>query len=138
MGGGHATNSKAREQSIPRQEGASDNLDETSQEEEESGQGQSTGIRKARPSSRGDSSDSEEDDVDNEMASDEGWDEDDEETGLTHKERKSRRRKKKKRTQLDSRIAGNVEVSRAQEKLADKDVVRRLLFNALLIGMWYV
>lgn len=64
-------------------------------------------------------------------------DQDDEEMGLTAKERSHRRLKRKKqRRHLDARIAG-VKASK-QESLADKNVVKRLLINASLISLWYL
>jgi solute carrier family 35 protein C2 len=64
---------------------------------------------------------------------------DDEETGLTSKERSERRRRKKRRTHLDARIAEDLDlkVSKEEKKLADVSVVRRLLVDAALIGSWY-
>lgn len=63
---------------------------------------------------------------------------DDEETGLTARQRSERRRRRRRqRRQLDARIAG-VKASRKDgRKLADKNVIKKLLINALLIGLWY-
>lgn len=64
---------------------------------------------------------------------------DDEETGLTAKQRRQRHRRRRQRRQLDARIAG-VKASRqdgAVVNMADRDVVKRLLVNAVLIGLWY-
>lgn len=61
---------------------------------------------------------------------------DDEETGLTAKERT---RKKKKRTRnqlLDQRIVRE-KVSPDEQKEADRFVMKELLINAGLIGLWY-
>ncbi|KAK4673411.1 hypothetical protein QC763_111780 [Podospora pseudopauciseta] len=61
---------------------------------------------------------------------------DDEETGLTAKERT---RKKKKRTRnqlLDQRIVRE-KVSPEEQKEADRFVMKELLINAGLIGLWY-
>ncbi|KAK4201806.1 triose-phosphate transporter family-domain-containing protein [Triangularia verruculosa] len=61
---------------------------------------------------------------------------DDEETGLTAKERT---RKKKKRTRnqlLDQRIVRE-KVSPEEQKQADRNVMKELLINAGLIGLWY-
>ncbi|KAL1966919.1 hypothetical protein VTN77DRAFT_3663 [Rasamsonia byssochlamydoides] len=61
---------------------------------------------------------------------------DDEETGLTAKQRNERRRRRKKqRRRLDARIAGSKKNPR---RLADKNVIMRLLINAALIGLWYL
>jgi solute carrier family 35 protein C2 len=65
--------------------------------------------------------------------------EDDEETGLTAKERSHRRQKRRKlRRQLDARIAGVKASKRDGSSLADKNVIRRLLINAGLILLWYL
>ncbi len=61
---------------------------------------------------------------------------DDEETGLTSKERHERRWRNKRRTQLDARIADDIKITKEEGKLADVTVVRRLLVNTLLIGSW--
>lgn len=65
---------------------------------------------------------------------------DDEETGLTAQQKSARRRRRRKqRRRLDARIA-DVKASRKPGlglALADKDVIKRLLVNAGLIGLWY-
>lgn len=71
------------------------------------------------------------------MASDDGPT-DDEETGLTTSERHTRRKWKRRRNQLDARIGGDVKVTKLEEKLADQSVVKRLVINAILIGLWYL
>jgi solute carrier family 35 protein C2 len=71
------------------------------------------------------------------MASDDDLN-DDEETGLTSKERRQRRRRRRRqRRELDARIA-NVKISESGRRLADQNVVKKLLFNAVLIGLWYI
>jgi solute carrier family 35 protein C2 len=70
-------------------------------------------------------------------ASDDGI-HDDEETGLTAKQRNERRRRRKmERRRLDARIAG-VRFKRSQRLLADKNVLINLLLNAGLIVFWYL
>ncbi|QKX59322.1 uncharacterized protein TRUGW13939_06454 [Talaromyces rugulosus] len=62
---------------------------------------------------------------------------DDEETGLTAKQRNDRRRRRKKqRKRLDAKIAGVK--SKTSNVVADKNVARRLTINACLIGLWYL
>lgn len=74
--------------------------------------------------------------VPNEYVSDEDL-HDDEETGLTAKERKRKQRKKRRNTLLDQRIArDNVTVE--EQKEADQTVARRLAVNGTLIGLWYL
>ncbi|KAK2754655.1 Triose-phosphate Transporter [Arachnomyces sp. PD_36] len=71
------------------------------------------------------------------MASDDPLN-DDEETGLTAKERRQRRRRRRRqRRELDARIA-NVKISESGRRLADQNVVKKLVFNAVLIGLWYI
>ncbi|EAW06565.1 putative nucleotide-sugar transporter [Aspergillus clavatus NRRL 1] len=65
---------------------------------------------------------------------------DDEEIGLTAKQRRrQRRQRRKQRRQLDARIAG-VKASRYDPLnlgLADQDVIKKLLVNIGLILLWY-
>ncbi|KAF2724285.1 TPT-domain-containing protein [Polychaeton citri CBS 116435] len=73
---------------------------------------------------------------------------DDEETGLTQKDRENRQRKRRRNTQLDERVAGdgsgasrsvrNGQSDAALEKqLVNATLLRYYLINALLIGLWY-
>lgn len=62
---------------------------------------------------------------------------DDEEMGLTAKERKRKQRKKRRNTLLDQRIARD-NITAEEKKKADQDVVKRLTVNACLIGLWYL
>lgn len=62
---------------------------------------------------------------------------DDEETGLTAKERKRKQRKKRRNTLLDQRIARD-NVTAEEKKQADQNVVRNLAVNGTLIGLWYL
>ncbi|OCK78262.1 TPT-domain-containing protein [Lepidopterella palustris CBS 459.81] len=71
------------------------------------------------------------------MNSDEGL-EDDEETGLTGRDRQRRRRRKRRHTRLDERVIGDVKITKEEEKLATQSMMRSLLINALLIGLWYL
>ncbi|KAL1999137.1 hypothetical protein VTN02DRAFT_4996 [Thermoascus thermophilus] len=64
---------------------------------------------------------------------------DDEETGLTARQRSERRRRRRKqRRRLDARIADVKASKKDGRRSADKNVVKRLLVNALLIGLWYL
>ena len=60
----------------------------------------------------------------------------DEETGLTAEERQRHFERKRQNDNLNTRIAGNG--SSAQSDSADKMVIRNLLINGALIGLWYV
>ena len=64
---------------------------------------------------------------------------DDEETGLTVKQRRQRRRRRHQRQQLDARIAGGKAARHIMGGLgmADRTVIKRLLVNAILISLWY-
>jgi hypothetical protein len=62
--------------------------------------------------------------------------EDDEETGLTGRDRRRRRRRKRRNTLLDQRIVPEVKLSREEAKLADQNMIQAMLVNALLIGLW--
>ncbi|KAI1306940.1 triose-phosphate transporter family-domain-containing protein [Xylaria venustula] len=62
---------------------------------------------------------------------------DDEETGLTSKDKRRKQSKKRRSTRLDQRIARD-NLSDEERKQADKSVARRLAVNAVLIGLWYM
>ncbi|KAF2759964.1 TPT-domain-containing protein [Pseudovirgaria hyperparasitica] len=64
--------------------------------------------------------------------------EDDEETGLTGKERQKRRRRKRRNTHLDERIAGDTTISHSEAKLARRVVIREVVINTVLICLWYL
>lgn len=61
---------------------------------------------------------------------------DDEETGLTRKERDRRRQAKRRNTLLDQRIAP--EKMSMDEKGSEETVGRAVLINAGLIALWYI
>lgn len=69
------------------------------------------------------------------MRSDEGL-EDDEETGLTARDRRRRRRRKRRNTRLDQRIMEDAQITKEEEKIATQSMVQSMLVNALLIGLW--
>lgn len=60
----------------------------------------------------------------------------DEETGLTAEERQKNFERKRKYENLDARIAGGGKS--AESDSADKMVIRNLLINGALIGLWYL
>lgn len=62
---------------------------------------------------------------------------DDEETGLTAKERKRKQRKRRRNTLLDQRIARD-NVTADEKRQADQNVVKKLTVNGCLIGLWYL
>ncbi|KAH7171205.1 triose-phosphate transporter family-domain-containing protein [Dactylonectria macrodidyma] len=64
---------------------------------------------------------------------------DDEETGLTTRGKRRRQKKRQRNTQLDQRIAREKNTISAEErKEADKDVLKRLITNGVLILLWYL
>ncbi|KAF5023589.1 hypothetical protein F66182_4347 [Fusarium sp. NRRL 66182] len=64
---------------------------------------------------------------------------DDEETGLTRKDKQKRQKKRNRNTQLDQRIARDRgDISTEERKEADKTVFRSLLVNVVLILLWYL
>jgi solute carrier family 35 protein C2 len=64
--------------------------------------------------------------------------EDDEETGLTKGDRRRRRRRKRRNTLLDQRIVPTADTyTKEEKKLADQNLIRSMLINAVLIGLWY-
>jgi solute carrier family 35 protein C2 len=63
---------------------------------------------------------------------------DDEETGLTGKDRGRRKQKRRRNTLLDQRVAAEVTITAEEKKEADQNVVKKLLINGLLIGLWYL
>ena len=62
---------------------------------------------------------------------------DDEETGLTQKERRRKQKKRRRNTRLDQRIVRD-KLTDEERKEADQTVMRRLGVNAILIGLWYL
>lgn len=62
---------------------------------------------------------------------------DDEETGLTKKDKKRKQSKRRRNTRLDQRIARN-RLSDEERKQADQNVFKRLAVNGVLIGLWYI
>ncbi|KAI0408948.1 triose-phosphate transporter family-domain-containing protein [Xylaria palmicola] len=62
---------------------------------------------------------------------------DDEETGLTKKDRRRKQNKRRRNTRLDQRIVRD-NLTDEERKQADQNVVRRLAVNAGLIALWYM
>ncbi|AEO65903.1 uncharacterized protein THITE_2113501 [Thermothielavioides terrestris NRRL 8126] len=61
---------------------------------------------------------------------------DDEETGLTGKDKRRKRRKRRRNQLLDQRIVSD-DISPEEKKEADRNVVKSLMVNGVLIGLWY-
>ncbi|KAI0458794.1 triose-phosphate transporter family-domain-containing protein [Xylaria acuta] len=62
---------------------------------------------------------------------------DDEETGLTNKDKRRKRNKRRRNTRLDQRIARD-NLTDEERKQADQNVIRKLAVNAALIALWYI
>ncbi|OLN88733.1 putative transporter C22E12.01 [Colletotrichum chlorophyti] len=75
-------------------------------------------------------------DMDDDSFSDEDL-HDDEETGLTKKDKRRRKQKRKHNTRLDQRIVRG-DITAEEKKEADQNVVRRSLVNVGLILLWYL
>lgn len=63
---------------------------------------------------------------------------DDEETGLTKKDRLKRKRRKRLNTHLDERVAASNKTTNSEWSIADKAVIQASFINALLIALWYL
>jgi len=62
---------------------------------------------------------------------------DDEEAGLTGKDRRRKQKKRRRNRLMDNRIARE-HLSAEEKSAADKNVVRRLVVNGSLIMLWYL
>lgn len=63
--------------------------------------------------------------------------EDDEETGLTKRDRRRRRRRKRRNTLLDQRIVPEDTYTKEEKKLADQNLLKSMMINGALIALWY-
>lgn len=63
---------------------------------------------------------------------------DDEETGLTGKEKRRKQKRRRRNTLLDQRIARDKVWSADDQKEADKNMARRIGVNLILVLMWYL
>lgn len=63
---------------------------------------------------------------------------DDEEVGLTKKDKEHRKRKRRRNTRLDGRIAGSAKASNREHRDADRNVLKAMIINVLLIAAWYL
>ncbi|KAG7292430.1 hypothetical protein NEMBOFW57_002465 [Staphylotrichum longicolle] len=61
---------------------------------------------------------------------------DDEEAGLTGKDRRRKRRKRRRNQLLDQRVARDDGISAEEKQEADRNVARSLIINGVLIGLW--
>lgn len=84
----------------------------------------------------GDQMDMSDQDDDRDYSEEDGL-QDDEETGLTGKDRSRRKRRRRKNTLLDQRIAADVKITAEEKKEADQNVLKNSIINGLLILSWY-
>ena len=63
---------------------------------------------------------------------------DDEETGLTKHDMKHSQKRRKRDTDSDSRVGGSFRMSKLGQKAADRNVLKALLVNSLLVASWYL
>ena len=61
---------------------------------------------------------------------------DDEEAGLTGKDRRKRKQRRRRNTLLNERVVGIAKGTGEEKLVADKSVLMKSLINALLIGLW--
>lgn len=62
---------------------------------------------------------------------------DDEETGMTKKDKSYKKRKRRKATRMDERFAGNVKASKPKKNSTYRELYKAWLINALLVTSWY-
>lgn len=62
---------------------------------------------------------------------------DDEETGMTKKDKRHRKRRRKKAMRIDERFVGNVKASKPNRKSTYSEIYKAWLINALLVASWY-
>lgn len=62
---------------------------------------------------------------------------DDEETGMTKKDKRHRKRRRRKAVRMDERFAGNVKTSKPNKRFTYSNIYKAWLINALLVASWY-
>ena len=63
---------------------------------------------------------------------------DNEETSLAKKDEQRRKRKRARTAAVNDGPLGSIKTAKQEQELADKNVVRALIINALLIASWYL
>ena len=101
------------------------------------GTGIEEGLKLGRDGAASDDDMSTSEDVELDDLSEDGL-QDDEETGLTGKNKSRRNKRRRRNTLLDQRIASEVNITVEEKKEADQYVVKNILINGLLIGLWYL
>ncbi|KAL9101665.1 MAG: hypothetical protein Q9163_003104 [Psora crenata] len=62
----------------------------------------------------------------------------DEETGLSQEDKRRRKRRRKRDTDLVARIGGSSPSAKLGQKIADRNVVKALALNSMLVVSWYL
>ena len=62
---------------------------------------------------------------------------DDQEAGMTKRDKRHRKRRRRKAVRMDERFAGNIKVSRPNKAFTHNGVYTASLINALLVASWY-
>lgn len=62
---------------------------------------------------------------------------DDEETGMTKRDRSHRKRRRRKAKRMDERFAGNIKASNPNKTTTYSGIYKAWLINALLVASWY-
>ena len=62
---------------------------------------------------------------------------DDEETGMTKKDKRHRKRRRRKAARMDERFAGNIKASKPNKNSTYREIYKAWLINALLVASWY-
>ncbi|KAL9125222.1 MAG: hypothetical protein Q9217_005540 [Psora testacea] len=78
------------------------------------------------------------DDVELDHLASDGTLSEDEETGLTKHDRRVRKKRRRRDTDLDARIGGSSQKSELGQKIADRNVLKALLLNSILVASWYL
>lgn len=78
------------------------------------------------------------DDVELEHYPSEGGISDDEGTSLAKNDKQRRKRRRTRAATLKDGSAGSIKIAKQEQKTADKNVIRALIINALLIASWYL
>lgn len=77
------------------------------------------------------------DDLELDPINSDGSQSDDEETGLTRSDKRNNKKRRRKAQELGARIAGTVEPHNTSYKSAERNVLRALFLNSLLVASWY-
>lgn len=71
------------------------------------------------------------------LTAEDPFSDDDEETGMTKRDKVRRKRRRRKAVRLDERFAGNLKTSKPNKKFIYSEIYKAWLINALLVASWY-